>query len=195
MRVSVPWICAALHAIAAVGTVTLLRGGSEAVRDVSSRAAWIQSHPWQWRAGWLLWMAAAASLLLFYRWWAVRTGSPRAVAAVAVAAMGLVSDFSGELIFIVAVPAPGSGLHRLASLLTGGLGNALYTIAGVYLTVITPALPRYLRIWAWLVWLSGFALTAATVADVPFAVVLSSAALMVLFIPWVVTMSGVVRLR
>lgn len=195
MRISVPWICAALHVIAGLGTLVLLRGGSEAVSDLDQRAAWIETHAWQWRIGWLLWMAAAVSLLMFYQWWAKRI-DPRASVALVIASLGLLADFSGELVFIVAMPHPGSGLHRSASLLTGGLGNGLYTIAGVALTVITTAMPPYLRIWAWLVWLSGFGLTAATVADVPFGVVVSSAALMVLFIPWVVSMGGAgVRLR
>lgn len=62
--------------------------------------------------------------------------------------------------FIGWIPAPGGTLYRTASLLTGGAGNGLYT--------------------------SGAALTLATIANAPAAVIVSSAALMALFIPWVV---------
>ncbi|HUP45566.1 MAG TPA: hypothetical protein VM779_08650 [Thermoanaerobaculia bacterium] len=65
--------------------------------------------------------------------------------------------------------------------------------AGVLLTLVTPAMPALLRGWAWLVRASGFGLTAGTLLDAPSAVVFSSAALMFLFIPWVVAAG--VRLR
>jgi hypothetical protein len=77
--------------------------------------------------------------------------------------------------------------------LTGGAGNGLYTLAGILLTLITPQLGFLLRGWAWLVWASGAALTIATTANAPAGVIAASAALMALFIPWVVMMG--MRLR
>ncbi|HEU4521323.1 MAG TPA: hypothetical protein VFT12_04920 [Thermoanaerobaculia bacterium] len=188
-----PAWCAGLHIVGGLGTLFFLRGASEAVSDLSMRVRWLDAHPWQWRTGWLFWMAAALALAGFYAWWGARTRAGDSVVAIAIASLGLAADFAGESIFIGFVPAPGSPLHRTASLLTGGLGNALYTVAGVYLTLITPGMSRLLRGWAWLVWISGFALTAATVMDLPSGVVVSSAALMLLFIPWV-AVAGV-RLR
>lgn len=181
-----PWWCAVLHAFGAIGTVVFLRGGSEAGGDVGERAAWLAAHPAQWRTGWLIWMAAAMSLLAFYAWWAARVPRRAAVVALVVAAAGLICDFAGESIFIGWIPAPGGSLYRTASLLTGGAGNGLYTLAGILLTLVTPGMPSFLRGWAWLVWASGAALTLATIADLPAAVIASSAALMALFIPWVV---------
>lgn len=181
-----PFWCAALHAVGAVGTLVLLRGGSEAGGDVAQRSAWLAAHPAQWRAGWLIWMAAAVSLLAFYSWWGSRVPPRAAAVALTVAAAGLVCDFAGESIFIGWIPAPGSAMHRTASLLTGGAGNGLYTLAGILLTLVTPRMPPLLRGWAWLVWASGAALTAATIANAPAGVIVSSAALMALFIPWVV---------
>lgn len=181
-----PWWCAALHAVGAVGTLVLLRGGSEAGGNVAQRSAWLAAHPVQWRAGWLIWMAAAISLLALFAWWGARVPRRAAFVALIVAGAGLACDFAGESIFIAWIPAPGSTMYRTASLLTGGAGNGLYTLAGILLTLVTPRMPPFLRGWAWLVWASGAALTLATIANVPSAVIASSAALMALFIPWVV---------
>ncbi|MGZ8867437.1 MAG: hypothetical protein ACXW2P_03760 [Thermoanaerobaculia bacterium] len=188
-----PWWCAALHAIASGGTLVLLRGGSEAGGDVHQRAAWLATHSTQWRAGWLIWMAAAVTLLAFYAWWGRRVAERPAVIALAIAWAGLACDFAGESIFIGRLPSPDSALYRTAALLTGGAGNALYTLAGILLTLVTPQLGFLLRRWAWLVWASGAALTIATFANAPVGVILASAALMALFIPWVVMMG--MRLR
>jgi hypothetical protein len=187
------WWCAALHVVAAIGTLFLLRGGSEAGGNVTERAAWLATHSMQWRLGWMIWMAAAVSLLAFYGWWGARASARHAVAALVIAAAGLACDFAGESIFIGWIPAPDSDLHRAAALLTGGAGNGLYTVAGILLTLVTPRMPRVLRAWAWLVWASGAALTVATIVNVPAGVVAASAALMVLFIPWV--LAAGMRLR
>jgi small multidrug resistance pump len=188
-----PWWCVALHIAGGLGTLFFLRGGSEAIADLQQRAQWLDAHPAQWRAGWLIWMAAAVSLTGFYAWWGARVASRPALVALSVASLGLACDFAGESIFIGWLPHPGTPLHRAASLLTGGAGNALYTIAGILLTLVTPAMPPLLRAWAWLAWTSGIALSLMTIAGNDSGVVVASAALMVLFIPWV-AMAGV-RLR
>ncbi|HUP47184.1 MAG TPA: hypothetical protein VNA04_00190 [Thermoanaerobaculia bacterium] len=181
-----PWWCAALHLVALAGTAVLLRGGSEAVSDLQQRTAWLEAHRGQWRAGWLLWMAAAVSLTGFYAWWGSRVNRRPALVALVIAWFGLMCDFAGESLFIASVPLPDSALYRAATLLTGGAGNALYTLAGVLLTLVTPAMPPLLRRWAWVVWGSGAVLTLATIAGSAAGVVFSSAVLMALFIPWVV---------
>jgi hypothetical protein len=91
-------------------------------------------------------------------------------------------DFSGESIFIGWIPAPETTLSRIGSLLTGAAGNGLYTIAGILLTLAS-SLPSLFRVWAWLAWMSGIALTIFTIANITSGVVMSSAALMILFIP------------
>lgn len=188
-----PWWCVALHIAGGVGTLLLLRGGSEAVGDVQQRVLWLHAHVPEWRAGWLIWMAAAISLAGFYAWWGARVAARPALLALSLASMGLVCDFAGESIFVGWLPDPGTDLHRAASLLTGGAGNAFYTIAGILLTVVTPVMPSWLRAWAWLAWASGIALTVATIAGSDSGVVMASGALMTLFIPWA-AMAGA-RLR
>jgi small multidrug resistance pump len=178
-----PLWCAGLHAIAGVGTLMLLRGGSEAVTDVAQRVAYLSEHPARWRTGWLLWMLAAISLAGFYAWWGARITRNTALVAFSIASVGLLCDFSGESIFIGWMPSPLSPLYRAASLFSAAAGNGFYTIAAIVLTIRTPTLP--LRPLAWLAWISGLGLTVATLAGVPLLVVSTSAALMATFIPWV----------
>jgi len=159
LKRTAPLWCAAAHVIAAIATVTILK-----------------THP---RPMWVLWMIAAVSLIGFYAWWGARIGN---VAAVAIAAAGIVCDFSGESMFI-AFPA----LERTASLLTGGAANGLYTIAGILLTLETPRLP--LRWLAWIAWASGIALVIVTIVNLPTGVMIASAALMISFIPFVIVIS------
>ena len=176
LKRTAPYWCAALHVIAACGTLLFLR-------------AYDVVHPERWRAGWLLWMIAALTLAGFYAWWGARVGK---VTPFAIAAVGLACDFAGESLFIGWIPAPGMSLYRTASLLTGGAGNGLYTLAAILLTLATP-LPPLLRRWAWLAWASGIALTLFTVLDISRGVVIASAALMTLFIPFVMMLGAKLR--
>jgi hypothetical protein len=188
LKRTAPYWCAALHVIAGAGTLVLLRGGSEAVTDMHQRMRYLSEHPERWRAGWILWMLAALTLAGFYAWWGARVGR---VLPFVLAALGLACDFAGESIFIGWIPAPDSLLHRAASLLTGGAGNGLYTLAAIMLTLSTPTLP--FRAWAWLAWASGVALTIFTIVNDPMGIVVASAALMILFIPWVLAMAARMR--
>lgn len=181
-----PLWCAVIHALAAIGTLVLLRGGSEAVRDLAQRTAYLDQHAIAWRAGWLLWMLAAISLSGFYAWWGARVPRRIALLAFSIAAIGLLCDFSGESIFIGWMPSPSSVLYRAASLSSAAAGNGFYTIAAILLTIATPALP--LRGLAWAAWISGIALSIATIAAMPTLIVAASAALMITFIPWTALM-------
>ncbi len=161
LKRTAPHWCAALHIIAAIGTLVLLR-----------------THV---RLMWMLWMAAAISLVGFYAWWG------RRIAPIAIAMVAVVCDFAGESIYIGWLPQPGTHLDRVAALLTGAAGNGLYTVAGIMLTLASPRLP--LRPIAWLAWISGIALTAVTILDIRIGEVIASAALMIFFIPFVIAMA------
>ena len=151
-----PLICAAMHVIASIATLTLRT-----------------SHP---RAMWILWMLTAISLVGFYAWWASRIGM---LAPVAIAFAGIVCDFLGESMFITQ-----PRLERIASLLTGGAANGLYTLAAILLTISTPSLPA--RWLAWIAWLSGIVLFIVTIFDWQPGLIASSATLMMSFVVWVV---------
>jgi hypothetical protein len=183
LRASAPWICAILNAAAAVAMLFVLRGGSEAVSSITQRATYIAGHALLWRAGWAVWMLAATSLVAFFAWWAAWISSHRLVfIALAVALAGLVCDLFAESLLIGWLPDRIDTVAPLASLLTGGAANGLYTVAG---TLLTPALRGALRALAWAVWASGFALTVFTISASVFGMVISTAALMTLLCPWV----------
>ena len=176
-----PWLCAAMHVIAGAGAVTLLRGGSEAVPDIRERVAYMARYPERWRAGWGLWMLAALTLLAFYAWWGDRIGK---LWPVAIAAVGLACDWSGESIFIFGIPRPDSKLYRAAVLLSDAAGNGFYTLAAIVLTRSTRNLPW--RALAWCAWIAGIGLTITAIAASDKGIMVTSALLMLFFIPWVV---------
>jgi hypothetical protein len=176
LKRTAPYWCAAIHTIAAVGAVTLLRDGGAVA----------------WRTGWILWMLSALSLLGFYAWWGARARPDLALIGFAIAAAGMFCDFSGESLLIAWIPQEGSRLYRIAELLSAGAGNGLYTVGGIVLTIAS-TLPRLLRAGAWLVWIAGISMTLLTIAGSTTGIVISSVILMVLFVPWVMWMG--VKLR
>jgi len=186
LRRITPWACAAINALAALALLFALRGGTEAISSLVERATYIAEHTTLWRAGWAVWMMAAVSLVGFYAWWGAWTASTSwAVVATAVALLGLACDLLAESFFIGWLPARIETLAPLGSLLTGGAANGLYTIAGIILTLGTRSLRGLLRIWAWAIWVSGFALTVCTVIGSTTGMAISTAALMLLLCPWI----------
>lgn len=188
-----PWLCAALHALAAVALVLWLRGGAETETDPARRAAYVAEHAAAWRAGWAIWMLAAGSLVAFYSWWAGRLpAGPWTLAAVGIGAAGMVCDVAGESLYAFVLPgrtADFAELQRTGSLLTAGLANALYTTGGVILTLRTPDLPRGIRLAMWTTWAAGAVMTASAALGAPRGLVLSSAVLFPLFVAWTAWMA------
>jgi len=186
LRASAPWICAILNAAAAVAMLFVLRGGTETVSSITPRATYIAGHALLWRTGWAVWMMAGISLVGFFAWWGAWISSHRlALVALAVALTGLVCDLFAESLLIGWLPHRVDTVAPLASLLTGGAANGLYSVAGALLTLCTPALRGALCALAWAVWASGFALTIFTISGSVFGMVISTAALMTLLCPWV----------
>ncbi|HEY5610834.1 MAG TPA: hypothetical protein VIL97_06490, partial [Thermoanaerobaculia bacterium] len=180
IRRRAPEICAIVHIIGALGAVVLLRPGSEAVPDAVARIAYIERHAIAWRAGWILWMFAAITLIGLFLWWGARVSVSAARAAFAIGVLGILCDFAGESLFIGWLPRDFESVSRIGALLTGGAANGLYTIAGIILTLATP-LTGGLRALAWSTWASGIALTVATLLASNSGVVASAAILMTLF--------------
>jgi small multidrug resistance pump len=158
LKRTAPLWCVAAHIVAAAATLVILKT------------------PLMW----ILWMIAAVSLIGFYAWWGARIGN---IAAVVIAASGIVCDFSGESMFI-AFPDH----ERMASLLTGGAANGLYTLAGILLTLWDGLKPVPTSL-AWIAWSSGIALIVVTILNVQIGIVICSAALMISFIPFVIAMA------
>lgn len=178
------YFCAAANLAAAVVLATVLAPGTTLFEE-TARAAYVRDHVVGWRAGWSLWVVAAVSLLLFYRWWASRIHASLALVAIAVA--GFAADVAAESLLIAVVPERPE-LARASFVLTGGVANGLYTLAGAVLTVKTPGLHGLLAVWAWAVWILGAVLALFAFLEVPLAIAVTSAALFVLFVPWCVAM-------
>jgi hypothetical protein len=105
--------------------------------------------------------------------------------ALITAMLGLASDLFAESLYIGWLPHRIENIGPAASLLTGGVANGLYTLAGIVLTVRTRVLRGWLWVWAWTIWTAGLALSVCTFADSVNGMMISTAALMTLLCPWV----------
>ena len=186
IRAAAPWACVVANIAAALAMWLLLRAGTEAVPGIEARAAYIASHSMTWRIGWGIWMLAGLSLVAFYAWWGGWLPSSRlALAAFLFSIAGLACDLFAESLFIGWLPYRIEAIAPLASLLTGGVANACYTVAGATLTLGSPFLRGPLRTWAWTIWVSGLALTIATLASSAPGMMIATVVLMTLLCPWV----------
>ncbi len=200
VRAAAPFTCAGLNLLAGAALALALRPGTEAAANLAERAAYITQHPALWRGGWLLWMAAALSLLGFFAWWGGQPSLPRwAVAGFWLAAAGLGFDFLAESLYIGWLPEHLDTLQRLATVLSGVGANSFYTLGGIVLTLATPwgrvagrpgwpralAAPKWL---AWAAWASGLALSASALLNFVPGLVLSGAALIICFCPFAALM-------
>jgi hypothetical protein len=203
-----PWICAVLHTAAMVMMVVTLRPGTIAKPDTIARGMYIVEHAVAWTAGWSVWMLTALSLVGFYAWWGSRLEAAAfATIAVLIAALGMVCDLSGEslsvLLLVENVPPIGTAepmsafdaarflrIERIATLLTAGASNALYTLGGMLLMLATPELPRWVRASMWGTWLAGMAMTVAGLLNHVAGMMVATAVLFPLLICWVAWMGA-----
>ena len=187
----VAYAAAAVNLVAAAVMGLWLRHGIF-LGDLSARM-WVARHFALWRLGWLLWHAAAILLLTLFvvlslRW---RDRAPvLARVSLLVAAAGLAADLAAETFFIAFQPRTISANLFVVSgsysvVLTGYLGNGLYTAAGIMLTWAGRRdLPRMLLWLSVPVWGAGLWLSAATLAGSEWGQVSSTAILMPMFVLW-----------
>jgi hypothetical protein len=186
IRRDAPHICAVVHAATAAATLLWIRGGSEAVADPSGRAAFIGSHVATWRVAWTLWMFSAVTVVGFFGWWAARTIKPRlAAAALGVAFAGIGADFLADSLFIGWMPDRYADVVRFTMFVSEVVANGLYSAAGAMLMRASASLPPAFRFWGWSIWIAGFALAACGAIRWNTGIVVTSALLIALFIPWV----------
>lgn len=187
VRAAAPYVCAAANFAAILTMAAVLRPGTEVVPAVADRVAYITRHPVLWRGGWAVWIAAALSLVAFYAWWGSwLRRSTWAIAAVGVAAAGLICDLFAESLLLGWLPREYDRIAPLATLCTGAAANGLYTVAGIALTVLTRSLRGLLLGVTWAVWLAGLALSVCTVAGLPAGIAVSTGVLFALFCPWAI---------
>jgi hypothetical protein len=178
-----PLACAAANFIAALVLVLVLAPGTPLVADVVERQRYIREHLLEWRAGWAVWMLAAATLLWCYVWWRARVKGPRS--AIVIAAIGITADWSAEFMLILGGADRYADVAPLAFFLTGAIANGLYTVAGIQLTVAMPLTPRA-RMYAAFMWSAGLMLSLGAVIMQPLITAIASALLFGLFCPWCV---------
>jgi hypothetical protein len=187
----VAWAAAATNLIAALCLATILRPGLPGTgRDAIARETYLRTHVVLWRTGWLAWHAAALTLLallvvLAFR--ARRTAPLVSVVALVCATAGIAADLSAEAMLMGVLPSVGrtafAAVERASLLLTGYVGNGLYSLAGALLTAaIYRQLPRAVAILAAVVWGAGFFLSAATLVDAARLQVAATAVLMPAFV-------------
>lgn len=185
VRGSAPFVCAVVNVIATAAMAIVLKPGSEIVPNYASRVVYIRDNLVAWRVGWVLWIGAGLSLVAFFAWWACRIDRPGwGVAAFAVSVFGLACDVFAESLFIGWLPADIEAISPVGTILTAVAANGSYTVAGVILTLASKSLGRFMRAWAWAIWLSGIALTASGLAGGAAGLVASTAVMMTLFCPW-----------
>jgi hypothetical protein len=190
------YLAAAINLLAALALLLILRNGLPGGGTAASQYAFITDHLALWRLGWLVWNAAGVALVAFYvglatRFWSA--GPLRCGLALTCAAAGLAADISAEALYMSA----GSGvsaqvyaeLQPVASLLTGYVGNGLYTLAGILIVWAGwRKMPRPLALLSLPVWLAGIALSAFSLTGSATGQAWSTAALMPLFILWAALM-------
>ncbi len=158
----------------------------------SSRLDFVRTNTGLWRAGWLLWHAAAIALVLFLLLLAVRfsrRAPVRAALAAVLAVTGLAADLAAEAISMGVAPLLDEPGFRVAAgtagVLTGYLANGLYTLAGILLTSAgARELPPVLVALAVPLWGAGLCLSASSLLHWPAGELWSTAVLMPLFVLW-----------
>ena len=139
------------HLVAGLSMALILRHGLETNSDLKSRLEFVAERRNLWIAGWFTWNVAAASIVYFYHSFHVAHSKARYAGALRLALVfsgaGLAADLSAEAIEMGVLPEvaalalqespPAAGafllLHRAAVMLTGYLGNGLYSVAALIL--------------------------------------------------------------
>jgi hypothetical protein len=191
------YLAALLNLIAAFAMMLILRHGlPNGENTIGDRLTFIDSHLALWRSGWLLWNAAAITLLAFYCglagvFW--RGAQLRCTLALVCATAGMAADISAESLYMGAGSLFSAGayetIEQVASLLTGYVGNGLYTVAGILLVWAgLRRIPRTIVILSVPVWAAGFSLSWFSLIGSPTGQAWSTAFLMPVFILWTVVM-------
>lgn len=192
-----------LHMI--VATITLacilmngpMRAGLPVDTTLLERAEFIAGNQGLWAASWMVWMASALGLFIFCS--IVASELKRSLGArisLTIVAMGIGPDLIAEVIYAFIIPkiiAEGLNLDMMQSLewiashLTGFLGNGLYNLGGLGLTLIAwrqGILPLWVFVWGITSWLLGLSLSASIAIGDMKAAELFTASSMVLSTCW-----------
>ncbi|HVT02681.1 MAG TPA: hypothetical protein VHL58_04810 [Thermoanaerobaculia bacterium] len=190
----------ATHLVAALVMLVFLRDGLLG-QTAEERLVYVRAHPVSWSLSWMLWQLAALTLLALYAhlgrlWW---SRSPTLVTlALLCAAAAIGADVGGQSLYMgmprVLDAASFQRLEVAAALVTGYAANGLYTVAGALLTVAgVGQLPRRIVSVSILLWSSGFALAAASLAQSLAMQQITTAAMLGSLFVWTLMLSSWLR--
>lgn len=163
-----------VHLVAGFCMAFILRLGLETNPDLQERLAFVASHRVLWTAGWLTWTAAAIAILYFYIAFSdAHQLKSRFGVYLTIVALG--PDLTAQAIEIGVLPGlahagPESFLlmHRAAVVMSGYLGNGLYSLTALILVWSSwRAYPVWVSAFGFLVGIFGLMLSLATLMDSP----------------------------
>ncbi len=179
------WLAAAAHAAAGLVMLLVLGRGLETAPNLESRLRFLAENEAAWTAGWLVWNAAALSILYYCVCFAAAHAESGPMAfAVALCCAAVACDLAAQSAFMGVLPqlarpaldevlGGGAGndaalfllWHRSAVVLTGYVANGLYTCATLVLCWTTRRAYPPVTVAAGLVTCGGVALSAAAFAE------------------------------
>lgn len=167
-----------VHGIVAVITLACLlmngpmRGGLPLDTTLAERIIFISENTLLWSLSWCVWMASALGLFVFCSILADELKpSFLRVIGLAIVAMGIAPDLIAEVLYAFVMPkliASNVGhniiltLEVIATHLTGYLGNGLYNLGGMLLTVIAireRVVTSWVAVWGVISWTLGLLLS------------------------------------
>ncbi|MDR6985181.1 hypothetical protein J2X32_003838 [Rheinheimera pacifica] len=147
-----------------------MRPGLPVGDDLATRLAYINANLTLWQWGWLSWMAAALSLLAFAVMLStqLQPGAARQYGVLLVA-LGMAPDLMAQTLYAFVMPQVAATdiallqfIDLLAMHLTGFLGNGLYNLGGMLLTLALLKQQPALKLWLYpgiVAWLLGLGLS------------------------------------
>ena len=206
--------CLGTHALACAASLLVLLPGSPLVADPVLRATYLTDHPMLWALMWATWAMAALSLFGFY--WALgsrlENRPPRMMTSMSwIMLFALGVDISSQAFYAAMTPgvaqsflaSQGDGRaqalarllwsERMPALLSGGVANGLYALAGLVLCTGAARDPRFPRVLRWLAlpaWSAGLACAIASVAGDPHLIAAGTALAIGFFMLWCAAVGG-----
>lgn len=151
-----------------------MRQGLPVAGDLAARLQYIADNLVLWQLGWLCWMVAAVGLLCFCHLLAsaLPTHELRTF-SLALVTLGIVPDLTAQTLYAFLLPAMSQLgavadtlllLDQLALYLTGFLGNGLYNLGGLGLTLLLLRYRPDIKSWVYpgiMAWILGLGLSTA----------------------------------
>jgi hypothetical protein len=184
--------------LAACLALLLARQGTEANPDWHSRAAWVAQSMSAWVVLWFLWAISSLSLLAFCVAWAAQllelnAARRAAVGGCVLVGLGLIFDLTGEALQIGVATSSRlttdrfQNVVRLYNLLGPAAANGLYCLGGLVLSRLSwrcGFLRGQIGAMGFVMWSVGLLLTLIAVADHRIGMLVTGAAVMILFLPF-----------